>query len=363
MDIDLLAKMVKDLLLLNDRVSLPGLGCFIAEMVPASFSDKGYTINPPYRRLYFRSQPNDGALLVKYYAESEGVAEGQARQILEGYVKELVEVLKEKKLIVFPELGRLRATKENNFFFVADEDADIYPEGFGLETVSLKSHKEEASAKLWETAVGDLADAVEKMTEVGEIELADGEIVEEAAVEQEEKEIEKEPEEDANTEIVEEQPKGDVTEQAEVGEPAVGTEKNEEQEPGKEEGNGQKEAVSGDVAEEPGGVVKVEDTGEEKVEGEEGEDERKPLTEEEKYALWKAKQEAEKNKKKKDRKEKSDKPKKKLTWLWVSLAVVFVLGLLVAAYFVMTSYCPDLLDTWLDSILYTPEELEIIEKI
>lgn len=308
MDIDLLAKMVKELLLLNDRVSLPGLGCFIAEMVPASFSDKGYTINPPYRRLYFRSQPNDGALLVKYYAESEGIDEGQARQTLEEYMKELVEVLKEKKLIVFPELGRLRATKENNFFFVSDEDADIYPEGFGLDAVSLKSHKEEASAKQWETAVGDLADAVEKMTGLEEIELADGETVEEAAVEPEEREIEKEQEEKVDTEIVEE-------------------------------------------------------TGVEKVEGEEREDERKPLTEEEKYALWKAKQEAGKNKKKKGGKENSDKPKKKLTWLWVSLAVVLVLGLLVAAYFVMTSYCPDLLNTWLDTLLYTPEELEIIEKI
>lgn len=337
MDIDLLAKMVKDLLLLNDRVSLPGLGCFIAEMVPASFSDKGYTINPPYRRLYFRSQPNDGALLVKYYAESEGVAEEQARQALEEYVKELVEVLKEKKLIVFPELGRLRATKENNFFFVSDEDADIYPEGFGLDAVSLKSHKEEASAKLWETAVGDLADAVEKMTEVEELELVDGEKVEEAAVEQEEKEIEKEP--------------------------AVGTEKNEEPESGKEEGIGRKEAESGDGAEEPGNVVKVEDTGEEKVEGEKNEDEQKPLTEEEKYAAWKAKQEAGKDKKKKGGKENPDEPKKKLTWLWVLLAVIFIVALLVAAYFVMTNYYPDLLNTWLDSILYTPEELEIIEKL
>ena len=41
---------------------------------------------------------------------------------------------------MFPELGRLRATKENNYFFVADEDMDIFPEGLGLEPVSLKAH-------------------------------------------------------------------------------------------------------------------------------------------------------------------------------------------------------------------------------
>ena len=44
--------------------------------------------------------------------------------------------------MVFPGLGRLRATKENNLFFVADEDLDIYPDGFGLEPISLKTHQE-----------------------------------------------------------------------------------------------------------------------------------------------------------------------------------------------------------------------------
>ena len=63
MDIDLLSKMVKELILDNDKVVLPGLGCFTAEIIPASFSDKGYTINPPYRRLSFRSMPDEGHLL------------------------------------------------------------------------------------------------------------------------------------------------------------------------------------------------------------------------------------------------------------------------------------------------------------
>ena len=60
MDIDLLSKMVKELILDDDKVVLPGLGCFVAEIVPAYFSDKGYTINPPYRKLYFRARPDEG---------------------------------------------------------------------------------------------------------------------------------------------------------------------------------------------------------------------------------------------------------------------------------------------------------------
>lgn len=142
MDIDLLSKMVKELILDNDKVSLPGLGAFVAEVVPATFSDKGYTVNPPYRRLSFRSNLEQDTLLAELYARANGVAEDIAGRIVTEFVSELAEVLKVKKTVVFPGLGRLRATKENNVFFVADEDLDIYPEGFGLEPVSLKTHQE-----------------------------------------------------------------------------------------------------------------------------------------------------------------------------------------------------------------------------
>jgi len=144
MDIDLLSKMVKELILDEDRVVLPGLGCFVAEIVPASFSDKGYTINPPYRRLYFRSRPDEGDGLVDFYAKTNSIEYDMAERILTDFLNELKTVLHTRKTVVFPGLGRLRATKENNLFFVADEDLDIYAEGFGLEPVSLKTHKESA---------------------------------------------------------------------------------------------------------------------------------------------------------------------------------------------------------------------------
>ena len=151
MDIDLLSRMVKEVILDRDRVVLPGLGTFVAEMVPASFSDKGYTINPPYRRLYFRHRMEEDSSLVEIYSSSNNISPELARNILTDFLKELRQVLMEKKTVVLPGLGRLRATKENNFFFVPDEDLDIYPEGFGLEPISLKTHnetKEELSAAM-----------------------------------------------------------------------------------------------------------------------------------------------------------------------------------------------------------------------
>lgn len=153
MDIDLLAKMVGELILENDEVALPGVGTFVAELVGASFSDKGFTINPPYRKLSFRQREGDSSLLIDFYARTNSLEKATAADILTRYLAEMKEVLKTKKFIIFPGLGRLRATKENLFFFVPDEDLNIYPEGFGLEPVSLKSHEElEEVSELEETA-------------------------------------------------------------------------------------------------------------------------------------------------------------------------------------------------------------------
>ena len=165
--------MVGELILDNDEVSLPGVGTFVAEVMPSTFSDKGYTINPPYRRLSFRQRESSDGRLVALYARSNGVDERMAASILESFLSELKDTLKVRKTIVFPGLGRLRATRENNFFFVPDEDLNIYPEGFGLEPISLKTHQEteddvEAAVASLHQILDEPASAVEEKIPVVE---------------------------------------------------------------------------------------------------------------------------------------------------------------------------------------------------
>lgn len=140
MDLELLSKMVTELIIDHDVVGLPCMGSFVATEVPAAFSDKGYTINPPYRKLSFRDSISDDGLLYSLYASSNGIDIQESKSYIDAFFTELCEVLKTRKSISLPSLGRLRSTEENKFFFVADEDLDIYPDGFGLESVSLKTH-------------------------------------------------------------------------------------------------------------------------------------------------------------------------------------------------------------------------------
>ena len=275
MDIDLLSKMVKELILDDDKVVLPGLGCFVAEIVPAYFSDKGYTINPPYRKLYFRSRPDEGEALIDFYAKSNEVAYDVAEKIVKDFVAELKTVLMVKKVVVFPGLGRLRATKENNVFFIADEDLDIYPEGFGLEPISLKTHQETPE---------EVSAAVAGLKTMLEPEVIPAPVVPEPEPEPiQEPEPEPIPEPEPEPEVIPEQ----------VPEPEVIP----EPEP---------------VAPEP-----------------------EPIPAEEPQS------------------EKSG-----IRWTRVLLVILAVLVLLLVAYMAVGRLCPE----WIDQFLYTPEELDIINR-
>lgn len=156
MDIELLSKMIGELVMDHQEVGLPGLGTFISEFVPASFSDRGYTINPPYRRVTFVPGRAQDDSLVQLYAKSNDIDPDQSKAILQHFLEGTKKVLMDRKTVVFPGLGRLRATRENNFFFITDETLDIYPDGFGLRPISLKNH-EETPAELHHV-VSSLAD-------------------------------------------------------------------------------------------------------------------------------------------------------------------------------------------------------------
>lgn len=138
-DVEIFAACLRELLLENDTVTVPGLGSFITRQMPASFSDRGRTINPPYRKLSFRaSEQGDAELFIEHIATllPEGT---DSVGWLQSFVSDFKEELEKTKRVDLVSLGTMRATAQNDFFFVASDDLDIFPEGMGLEAVTIKS--------------------------------------------------------------------------------------------------------------------------------------------------------------------------------------------------------------------------------
>lgn len=141
MEINLFSKCIKDLILVNDKVEVPYLGVFTAELLPASYSDHQTTIHPPYRKMSFHKENialEEGRLLLEKVMKESDVSMEQAGVELGWCLSRLSSELEGHKSCRLPGLGTMRANARNEFFFVPDDDLDIWPDGIGFEPISIK---------------------------------------------------------------------------------------------------------------------------------------------------------------------------------------------------------------------------------
>jgi Predicted membrane protein len=142
MEISLFSKCIKELIVENDKVDVPYLGTFSAELMPAAYSDRQTTILPPFRRMYFHKHEvslEEGRLLLEKVVQLAGVSYEQAGVELGWCLSRLCSELEGSKTCALPGLGVMRANARNEFYFVPDDDLDIWPDGLGLEPVAIKA--------------------------------------------------------------------------------------------------------------------------------------------------------------------------------------------------------------------------------
>lgn len=142
MEISLFSKCIKELIVENDKVDVPYLGTFSAELMPAAYSDRQTTILPPFRRMYFHKHEvslEEGRLLLEKVVQLAGVSYEQAGVELGWCLSRLCSELEGSKTCALPGLGVMRANARNEFYFVPDDDLDIWPDGMGLEPVAIKA--------------------------------------------------------------------------------------------------------------------------------------------------------------------------------------------------------------------------------
>ena len=145
MDINLFSKCIRELIVENDRVDVPYLGSFVAEMQPATYSDRQTTIHPPYRKMSFHKEDvslEQGKLLLEKVMRESGVSLEQAGVELGWCLSRLSSELEGHKSCKLPGLGVMRANARNEFFFVPDDQLDIWPDGVGFEPISIKVSEE-----------------------------------------------------------------------------------------------------------------------------------------------------------------------------------------------------------------------------
>lgn len=140
MDVNLLSRLLKELIIDNDRIALPGIGYFQTGPMPAYFSNDGKTIYPPSKKISFKGDDRaSGEILSKYYAEQFHIDKNTADTELRAFLQQLKLTLLDRKNIELPGLGKLRCTIKGEPYFVADNTVNgIFAQAFGFEPVTLK---------------------------------------------------------------------------------------------------------------------------------------------------------------------------------------------------------------------------------
>lgn len=147
MDVELLARMISELVVDHDEVGLPGVGTFVAELAPAAFSDRGYTINPPYRKLVFR--PSRGRRAPdRFLRQNERSRQGCFRKLCLRFPFGAQDCPQGEEDHSASRARASEGDEENDFFFVPDENLDIFPEGIALLPVSLKTNVHEEPVEI-----------------------------------------------------------------------------------------------------------------------------------------------------------------------------------------------------------------------
>jgi len=129
---------IRELLFGNDCVIVPGFGGFIGNFSPARIDENSGTFYPPVKKISFnRNLNHNDGLLISKISQATGVNYGDARHMVEEFVKELKGRLARGEKLVFDHIGVFVNNHENNVQFEPEANINYHPGSFGLESFQL----------------------------------------------------------------------------------------------------------------------------------------------------------------------------------------------------------------------------------
>lgn len=126
---------IKELLLLNDCVIIPGFGGFVSSYRPAGLLASRFT--PPAKTVSFNKKLNfNDGLFVNYVADKEGINYFLASRKVNLLVEEMNYRLTDGEEIGIPEIGTLCYDDHENLIFTPKITGNLNPDSFGLSSFS-----------------------------------------------------------------------------------------------------------------------------------------------------------------------------------------------------------------------------------
>ncbi len=134
---------IRELLFTHDCVIVPGFGGFIGNFSPARIDNVTGTFYPPVKQISFnRNLSHNDGLLISKISLAAGVNYGDARNMVDEFVKVLSGRLAKGEKFVFDHLGTFENNSENSVCFEPEQNINYFPGSFGLESFQCATVRE-----------------------------------------------------------------------------------------------------------------------------------------------------------------------------------------------------------------------------
>ena len=138
-----LSKLVSELLVEHDCVTVPGLGSFLGKFKSAHYDLENEKFYPPSKQISFNSQikANDG-LLAKHMSEKSNTEYDLSLKEIHQEVIKITLSLK-KQSVELKDIGELNLNKEGNIVFTPSLAKNFLKDSFGLSPIYIKELSKE----------------------------------------------------------------------------------------------------------------------------------------------------------------------------------------------------------------------------
>ncbi|MDB4130748.1 SPOR domain-containing protein [Flavobacteriaceae bacterium] len=138
-----LSKLVSELLVEHDCVTVPGLGSFLGNFKSAHYDLENEKFYPPSKQISFNSQikANDG-LLAKHMSEKSNTEYDLSLKEIHQEVIKITLSLK-KQSVELKDIGELNLNKEGNIVFTPSLAKNFLKDSFGLSPIYIKELSKE----------------------------------------------------------------------------------------------------------------------------------------------------------------------------------------------------------------------------
>jgi nucleoid DNA-binding protein len=137
-----LSEAIKELILLNEVVILPGFGGFVSKYHPAEIRRNSNVFEPPSKEIRFDSRMiNDNGLLVSHIAKKNNLPQEEALSIVNESIETLKKELQEKGLILIEGVGKITKSTSGSHLFEPVPNENYLVQSFGLPSVEIPTSK------------------------------------------------------------------------------------------------------------------------------------------------------------------------------------------------------------------------------